>query len=184
MKTIIKIIRGKLSEVEKAYIAGLIDGEGNIGIHRHTDNRGKSKLHRLALAISNNNPQMHKFLIKKLGGIVTARQQQQDWNINYVYKAQTSDLQYILESVLPYLILKKKQAILGLKFLASKQKYALSKNCNRYSHPLTIKEQMKREGFYVKMRILNQQFTKPKPHQILQPQRLNEKTREIREAIV
>ena len=176
MKTNNKIIRGKLSGVDKAYIAGLIDGEGNIGIHRHTDNRGKSKLHRLAIAVSNNNPAMFQYLIKKLGGMVTKRQQQKDWNINYLYKVQTSDVQYVLKSVLPYLILKRKQAILGLKFLASKQKYALSKNGNRYSHPLTIREQIKREAFYVKMRMLNQQFTKPKPHQILQPQRLNEKT--------
>lgn len=161
-----KTTRGKLSEAELGYIAGLIDGEGCIGIHKHSDNRGKSRLHYLYLIVSNNDPKCCKFLRGKFGGWITKRQQKSTWNPNYKWGVRSRRAREILELVLPYLRLKQEQAVLGIEFDDAKQRYHL-----------TDAEWQKRERYYLRMRALNQRYTKPKPHHLKsQPQRLSERT--------
>ena len=161
-----KITRGKLSEAELGYIAGIIDGEGCIGIHKHSDNRGRSRLHYLYVIVSNNNPDCVKFFQKRFGGWITARQQQKNWNVNYKWGLRSERARNLLETIEPYLLLKRAQAKLGIEFDKAKIR-----------HKLTDREWKKRERFYLKMRKLNQRYTKPKPHHLkLQPLRLSEET--------
>jgi len=161
-----KITRGKLSDFEIGYIAGLVDGEGCIGIHKHTDNRGKSRLHYLYVVVSNNNPKCLEFLKKNFNGWIIKRRQKENWNINYKWGLRSARARQLLEIIYPHLILKKEQALLGIEFDNNKIRYKLSDE-----------EWNKRESYYLRMRQLNSLYTKIKPHHLkLQPQRLNEKT--------
>ena len=164
-----KTIRGKLSEIELAYIAGIIDGEGCIGIHKCPDKRGVSRLHYLYLCTSNNNPLLHEFMQLRLGGNISKRQQQSNWNPNYKWFVRSKKAENVLRMVLPYLLLKKEQAKISIEFSEVKS--------STQGRRLTEKEWDLREEYYLKMKELNARYTKSKPHhQKLQPQRLSEGT--------
>ena len=92
-----------LSETEKAYIAGIIDGEGCVGVHK---GKGNSLVPRVQIA----NTQMNllTWLLERIG---TGYIHRTEYTSNYY------DVKPLLEATLPYLIIKKKQAELVLEFL-------------------------------------------------------------------
>lgn len=164
-----KIIRGKLSDIELAYIAGIIDGEGCVGIHKCPDKRGYSRLHYLYLCISNNNPIVIDYFQSKLGGNITKRKSHPEWNPNYKWFIRSGKAEEVLSIVLPFLLIKKEQAKVGIEFSKIKS--------STQGKRLSVEEWNLREEYYLKIKELNNLYTKPKPHhQKLQPQRLSEGT--------
>ncbi len=153
----IETIRGKLKNVELAYIAGLIDGEGCIGIYSYPDGRGVSRLHILDVVITNNNPACYQFLKERFGGAVHERKYKAEFvNSNYQWRLRGIKAKDFLELIEPYLILKKQQAQLAIEFILEKKKYSVQGG-SKFGHPLKIEEIEKREGYYLKMRQLNSQ---------------------------
>ena len=94
------------------YIAGLIDGEGTIGIYKQESARYNHGInHCMILSIANTNKALLDAVQKKcaVGGVHKNHG-------CFSYQTSGVDAAKILEQVLPFLILKHKQAELGLEF--------------------------------------------------------------------
>ena len=102
------------SNIDRAYLAGIIDGEGSIGIDNHGGHRTPS----VRITITNSNLNLLAELKALWGGNLTSRRKRKvGWK-------ETSDLIFggslattkILEAVQPYLIAKKEQCAIALEF--------------------------------------------------------------------
>lgn len=105
------------SKIDLAYIAGFVDGEGCIGLHRNSDNSLKA-----SITIGNAHAGALKFIQRTLGfgglyihvkeGNRVRQWQYQTRNMGELFK--------FLSLIAPYLIIKRKHAILMLRFLKSR----------------------------------------------------------------
>ena len=106
----------KLLETEKAYIAGLFDGEGCVSIikdDRTGQGNHKSPSYSLILIISNNNKEVLEWLNKKTGiGNLAKRKNQR----LYDWKLSRKGTEIFLNKIYPYLIIKREQAELAIEF--------------------------------------------------------------------
>lgn len=105
-----------LTETERSYLAGIIDGEGSISFSQSTA-KGRAFLCVPKLYISNTSEELCKWLTKKLSAVPLKRSRQKlnpKWRTVYVYRIVGYAMAPILEAVLPYLIIKRKQAELML----------------------------------------------------------------------
>ena len=92
-----------LSETEKAYIAGLIDGEGTVGVHK-----GKGICLAPRVQISNTQIPLLTWLLEKIGTGYVHRTE---------YETTFYDVKPLLKAALPYLRIKKRQAELVIEFV-------------------------------------------------------------------
>lgn len=113
-----KDLSENLTELEKAYLAGLFDGEGCIHIATHIKrNHSATHYSQLHLIVSNTNKQVMDYLTSKLGGNLIIRKpykkRQRSYYMWRIYSQKAGDL---LEILLPYLIIKKEEALLAIEF--------------------------------------------------------------------
>lgn len=101
-----------------AYIAGLVDGEGHIRIRRFK--RQSSGSGHIAVCIFNSDKRMIDFVSERFAGRTYFRQRHADKNHkpSYGWEANGGNAKVFLEAVAPYLLTKKRQAELALKFRA------------------------------------------------------------------
>jgi len=103
----------------KAYLAGLIDGEGCISICRrkHKQKKSDNWYYEPQVIIANTDKRMVDFAIDLCGGWVAIPKKIKDHHKQqYHWKITGDDMRQLLSDVLPYLILKKKQAEIVLSF--------------------------------------------------------------------
>jgi len=132
---------------QRAYLAGLIDGEGCICISKNhpVDKRGKvPRTHvqyNLELTITNTNLSIIRWLSEYAEGRrVTKGRRKPQWKTAYNWRATSREhLRSTLEVVLPFLQAKKRQAVIALAFLYLGQ----------------VSNPPKREKLYLAMRALN-----------------------------
>jgi hypothetical protein len=98
-----------------AYFAGIIDGEGCFAMHRH-----RKHICSTQLQVGNTDPQLMQWIQSRFGGSVNLEQRrnvkhQDVWR----WLAAATDLDRILRSLIPYLIVKKRQAELFLAYRAT-----------------------------------------------------------------
>ncbi len=101
-----------LSELEWAYLAGIIDGEGSIAIYRFRDS------YRPEISVFNTNVELKQWLKTRLGGYVNPPRQQNPRQ-KPAFKWRTTTLRQmkeICQRCLPYLIVKRPQALIILRF--------------------------------------------------------------------
>lgn len=111
-------------DVIYAYMAGIVDGEGSIIIskQKRKENRSGCRFYPL-LIITNTNKEVLDFFVEKTGyGRVFERPEQQKPYFNSVkncwrWAVKHTQVGEILKKLLPYLIIKKKQAENVLEFL-------------------------------------------------------------------
>lgn len=96
----------RLSETEKAYIAGIIDGEGTIALHKDTR---RGILCEPRISIANSNRDLLEWLKHKLFSTAHITR--------FELYANNYDAMPLLKAVKPYLRIKKKQADLVLEFI-------------------------------------------------------------------
>ena len=102
----------RLSEPEKAYIAGIVDGEGTISI-RTSEHRRQLYVH-----IGNTDKRLIDWLLKILGcGATTSYQHREDWKPCHSFRIICQQAGEFLEEIYPYLILKKRHAEIGINFV-------------------------------------------------------------------
>ena len=105
----------KLTVVEKAYAAAAIDGEGCIMI-KHPSTR--PTVFNLYVEIVNTDVRLVEFVQKRWGGSLSQHHEpigskrKPRWHLQIAAK----NAMQLLKDVLPYLVLKKKQAQWGIKF--------------------------------------------------------------------
>lgn len=110
-----------LSEVQKAYIAGIMDGEGSIYIARATNHYNKKSrriYHQLRLIIANTNREMLVYIKNSVGygAIVQFRNVSNNHKAVYTYQLCALKAKELLEAIYPFLIIKKAQANIAFEF--------------------------------------------------------------------
>lgn len=120
----------KIPEIELAYIAGIIDGEGSIVISKLTPNKKKRETnyrYQLYVKVVNTDKRLIEFLAEKTGQSSYKDKSRKNENIN---KRDTFSIHwpvnislYLLEKIYPYLVIKKEQVDLALRFRKTFENY-------------------------------------------------------------
>ncbi len=111
-----------LSPVERAWLAGVIDGEGSIFIARVLVKSGYSRrgfFYKAFLSVANSNEDIVRRIREVIGmGFVGLTiEKRRDWRDKWEYKGSPSVLRGILPQILPYLIIKQEVAKTMLRYL-------------------------------------------------------------------
>jgi hypothetical protein len=144
-----------------AYLAGILDGEGYVGIKKSTwgmKNRTdiKSPTFSERIQIKMNNPTVLKMFKDEFGGSFykdsKIYQRERSYHTNkimYCYQATDKIASVILKKLLPFLTIKRKQTILCLKLRKSKDsKEARLRGGPSKKRPMSKEVLDKRENFY------------------------------------
>jgi len=139
-----------------AYTAGLLDGDGCIQISSvEPNNKGtqKTKYHNLSVQITNTNKEVINWLKDIFGGFITSRyslpSSRKDCKTGFVWHIATIQAKDFLESIYPYLIIKKKQADLAIRFQENK------KSMRKKEINFKLKEVVKRNWYQQEISKLN-----------------------------
>lgn len=109
------------------YLAGIIDGEGYIGIN--LQKQKKCNRYRIRLCVCNTNLELLTWLVDNFGGgIYEKRVYKSNHSKSFNWSVGDKSAEEILTVVYPYLIIKKKQAELALA-------YRKLQNLNRPTYP-------------------------------------------------
>lgn len=115
-----------LTETEKAWLAGFWDGEGSITIFTHREKNGKDKICPTILVCNTHEGVIAHIvsLLDRLGTSFTIQtvERKEDKHKNN-FQVHTRNMQYIktvLEAIQPYLICKKAQCTLVLRYVTKK----------------------------------------------------------------
>jgi len=110
-----------IPETEWAYLAGIIDGEGCIYIHKWRD-KGKYFGYTLVLHISNTDYSLIRWIRERFGGIVYTRKRRRKTKNTHSIQLLHGTANFILGKVYPYLVLKREQARVAFAFRATYKK--------------------------------------------------------------
>lgn len=101
-----------LHETDYAYFAGILDGEGHVGLYRHRDKKCKRGFAwRVMMGVTNTQIPLLLDLQRRFGGVIekqgkSAFNGRQVWGLRF----STNAMRAILPKLLPYLILKRRDA--------------------------------------------------------------------------
>jgi hypothetical protein len=96
-----------LDEVEKAYLAGIVDGEGTVSLMKHHRNETPAPL----VAVANNNLQLLRWIKDKIGGVIVSKKKRLPHHRNsYTWSIRQDRAIRFLDEIKFYLIVKKQQA--------------------------------------------------------------------------
>ena len=151
--------RGKLTEIEKAYIAGFFDGEGSISINKFRANNPNYKCphYILTVTLTNTNLEIIEEIHEKLGASKQMRKREwgkSHWKTCYAWMASANKALIVLKLIRPYLKVKAKQADLAISFQESKMSNRkwVSSDKGKTLSPETLAD---REAIYKTMKNLN-----------------------------
>ena len=132
-----------MNEVEKAYIAGIVDGEGSIGLWRHH----KNETHTPNVSIANNSLPLLQWIQSKAGGgIVSKKKRQAHHGDSYAWVLRQDRAISFSNEIKSYLIIKKQQA-----GLITGEYKAVTHRAGKYTPEMLIKK----EALVAKIRKLN-----------------------------
>lgn len=143
----------QLTETEKAYIAGLFDGEGSVVIGVSTRKRLDGTTypdHWLQIGITNTNRDILEWLLDKVGGHISTNSRTDHQKKCWAWRVMSKEAREFLVNILPYLHIKKKQAELGILFQDNK-----SYSADRKARMLTEEMLVFRENVRSEIRLLN-----------------------------
>jgi hypothetical protein len=113
------------TQSKAAYLAGFMDGEGSFSIvktyqiKRHVDGtKVKNIRYHMHIKISNTNEAVLKWIVKHFGGQISSKKLIKHWKPRWdlTITGNKNMEKYIL-SILPYLIIKREQALVALSFV-------------------------------------------------------------------
>ena len=110
-------------ETDLAYAAGIIDGEGNIGIYANTSMAGYPR-YRLRVRVTNSDEWLIHWLKNNFGGSIGVQQQPEgkNWKPAWYWTISCNTAMNFLVEILPYLRLKKSQAELAIEFQKARRR--------------------------------------------------------------
>jgi hypothetical protein len=155
-----KATRGKKSSsLEKAYIAGLLDGEGCINIYRINTKRieeiegRKNPKYILSVTIYNCHYGVIKWLHEQYGGYLQTRYRNpKTWRTNYAWKVSANIALDFLKEVQKYMKIKSEQAKIAIKFQEKQSRFHKEKK----TQGLSSEEHAFREECWLELKRLNQ----------------------------
>lgn len=123
---------GHLSEIEKAYLAGIIDGEGCIMLQRRTHRGVNKPIYALYVSIGNTSPSLKQWLDERIptktyNHILSSKNPKHREGYNWIL-AGNRQVMVFLREIMPYLVIKKEQAQLlanGYVHLPEEERFAL-----------------------------------------------------------
>ena len=139
-----------MSIAETAYTAGIVDGDGSIGLYRvRPDASRRSPYYRLHVLVSSSNQLALTKLKEWWGGTVTRHMKKAGWLKRPQYQWIVSNRQAlaVIETILPYLIIKKERAWIGAEFYAQ-----TGQGQPRRPSRLSAEQLALREGYALAMR--------------------------------
>lgn len=111
-------LKDRLTEPECAYLAGIFDGEGCVGYYKRKGNRNKYSYVAMIM-LTQSDFRLMLWLEARIGfGTITSRAGKK----HFEYHWATNKKQHVcefLEAIIPYLLLKKEQAIMLLEHLTN-----------------------------------------------------------------
>lgn len=112
-----------LGAVELAYLAGIIDGEGTIGLHER-QGIGEKKRWCIRFIVTNTDFRLIQWLIDNFGGNFYKKTPKvAKWKVSYVWTIYDTKKCYdLIKKIKPYLVLKNEQADVVIKFQDSLMK--------------------------------------------------------------
>lgn len=117
LETFIKRIK-LISDTEWAYLAGILDGEGSIGLYQHTKRTSTSIMLRLTLVV-NTDMRLIEYIANLLGKeFVYKTNKSNVWCVKTSHKAFAEQ---ILLKIIPYLVIKKERAQNALNFIVARR---------------------------------------------------------------
>ena len=132
-------------QISLQYLAGFFDGEGCVSFH----NREKgSRSPVLCISVFQRVPEIPKEFVRRFGGIIIKTGNGKLAGDGFRWRATTVKAYYALQALLPFLRVKKKQAVVGMK-LASRSMLNV-----KHKH-ISSKELKLREGLVWQLRRLN-----------------------------
>ena len=148
-----KTTRGK--PIEKSYIAGLVDGEGCIGVYkRNYYKENWSPRYSAYVAITNTNYAVLDWVQSLYGGSLSKKKRYYKIHKQgYVLQIRDSELKVFLKDILPYLRIKERQAKLVIKFWEHIKFF--KGDYGRLAQKLTKEELKKRDKYYKQSLALN-----------------------------
>lgn len=152
-----------LTEVEKAWMAGFVDGEGSLTISRQDRKNRPSPTYKVSITVTNTKRNSLDLFIKEYNGhtyqIHDYRKDKRkvNWADAYTWYCSVSSSERFLIEMLPYLRLKGQQAKLILKFIKTKDGFNRVKRIGQAhgSAPLSKKEIEHREKLRQQVHLLN-----------------------------
>lgn len=135
-------------KTDLAYMAGLLDGEGHIGITLRKNLRSG---HQLRIEITNTNEAFIKWILPRFDGHGAHRKDRWgDGNRkdSYVWYADNRKAIRLLKLLMPYLVLKKEQAQIAIDFQSSIKP-------NARNNSITDEIFANRESLRLRIRVLN-----------------------------
>ena len=128
-----------MTEVQKAYIAGIVDGEGSISIaHSKHKNNGK-RYYSLRIDVVNTDRKLIDYMadVTDTGYTYCYESRKNEWKNIHSWVTTRKSAEEFLREILPYLVIKKERAELALEFRKHSRKVE------------------KQEQFFEKMKALN-----------------------------
>jgi len=96
-----------LDEVEKAYVAGIVDGEGTVTLMQHHKNETPTP----CVSVANNNLELLKWLRLRFGGTIVSKKKRLPYhNDSYAWSVRQDRAIRFLDGIKQYLIVKRSQA--------------------------------------------------------------------------
>lgn len=128
-------------ELYKAYLAGLIDGEGSILLERNNPNEHRSP----AVSISTTTPEIFEGFVENYGGSISKKKEREGALPAFQYKVRGNKALILLQDILPYLKLHKK--INRANHLVNNYKNVTVRNGKYSEEKLKIKLQFEEDFF-------------------------------------
>lgn len=141
----------QLSEVEKSYIAGLIDGEGCLTISKYQGKNNATPVYFGQVIISMTNKKVLEWVVKTtgMGRIYYTDKKSEVWCSVYRWcDLKPLDCLYLLMEIVPYLIVKSEEAKTLIDF------FSLPKRVQRGKRPIALYYVSQREEYYQRMQDL------------------------------
>ena len=104
------------SKTQLAYLAGIIDGEGTFYIGTSLTKNFFVK-YNCRVYVVNTDEKLIDWLIENFGGLKYTRKSTKKWKTRFEWILDKQKIPPIINSLLPYLIIKKKHAEVMLKFI-------------------------------------------------------------------
>ncbi len=149
-----------MTDVERAYIAGVLDGEGCITIIRHDQSkrstRHKSPSYRLAVTIYNTNKAMIDWLAERMEAHrYYKRRKSPNHKVCHMLVVSAKTAATFLRDIQPFVIAKQQQIQLALALQETVNNYRKVHQLTFPGEALTQAEIEKRDAIYQQMRELN-----------------------------
>jgi hypothetical protein len=107
--------KGKITETQMAYLAGMIDGDGHVGVYK---TMGRSNMrYRARVCVINTDVRLINWLLEVFGGFVkNNKSKNKNHKDRFVWQLADNDADEVLSLIRPFLVIKAEQTDLVLAY--------------------------------------------------------------------